>query len=151
MFCGKCGKENSEGAKYCEFCGEPIKSENREIKIPDNLKRRRQWYGIAAIILLCLLVGCIARSCLGNGEKKIIGEWHEVINGSIKNSSIVFYEDGTFTGGDEHGTYQFMNGKLVFRYKWVVSEFEFVYSYEFSGDRLFLRNEDGKEFEFVKR
>ena len=27
MFCGNCGKKNEEGAKFCKFCGSPMKDE----------------------------------------------------------------------------------------------------------------------------
>ena len=51
MFCKKCGKEISEDAKFCHYCGERIDIKNKYIvkRLGDNTKniiKNKESYGI---------------------------------------------------------------------------------------------------------
>lgn len=57
MFCPKCGKKNAEGAKFCEFCGAEIKSEEKVVlpKKPRKKLNKKHIIIIAVAIILVLL------------------------------------------------------------------------------------------------
>lgn len=57
MFCPKCGKKNIEGAKFCEFCGAEIKSEEKVVlpKKPRKKLNKKHIIIIAVAIILVLL------------------------------------------------------------------------------------------------
>lgn len=153
MYCDKCGNEIKSGEKFCSQCGTEIKSKE-SVEIENNLERDKVKNGkvIVGYIALVLFIGFSIFTIMyfNTSEKKIIGEWYEINRDTPSNSSIVFYEDGTFNGFGEQGTYQFMNDKLVFRYKWVVSQFEHEYTYEFNEKVLVLKDKNGNILEFSK-
>lgn len=152
MFCGKCGKENKEAAKYCGCCGARLetKTKTKETKMLLDLVEKKKWHVILIVSLICISFCVFCGIYFNRPQKKIVGEWYEISDGERDESAFIFYEDGTFTGEGEQGTYRFMNGKLVMRYGWVASKFEFTYSYKFRGKCLILTNKDGDIYEFVK-
>lgn len=65
MFCPKCGKKNKDGAKFCEFCGEEIKSEE-SIHLPKKRKFDKKNIIIIALILIIIFILCIIGVVLNN-------------------------------------------------------------------------------------
>lgn len=62
MFCGRCGKEITTGAKFCESCGAPISESERPLPShksrSDNLQmwmKKHRWVALIGILLLVYL------------------------------------------------------------------------------------------------
>lgn len=70
MFCPKCGKKNVDGAKFCEFCGAEIKSEEKVI-LPKKTRKKmsKKHIVIIAIVIALVLVLGIGGTLLSNNFK----------------------------------------------------------------------------------
>ena len=49
MFCVKCGKEVKNGAKFCGFCGAPVKAENANLA-PEQSPKERKGGGFRGVL-----------------------------------------------------------------------------------------------------
>lgn len=56
MFCTECGKEVREGAKFCPYCGKPIKMAEKKLSAE---KKRNAEKSIWAIVLRVALIVCV--------------------------------------------------------------------------------------------
>lgn len=113
-----------------------------------NMKNTVKRMEILLISCLIFLVGCGK-----SDEKKLAGTWYEIraYDGAVNyDEAITFFEDGTFYGFDEDGTYSISDGKLAVHIQWAISDFDFLFRYQFDGDTLILTDEDGDEYRYLK-
>lgn len=74
MRCSKCGKEISEQAKFCKYCGTPVQPEKQVSSAVTSLgvskKNSKKWLIIASIVIgILVLTGVIAFTIKMVGEK----------------------------------------------------------------------------------
>lgn len=74
MRCSKCGKEISEQAKFCKYCGTPVQPEKQVSSADTSLgvskKNSKKWLIIASIVIgILVLTGVIAFTIKMVGEK----------------------------------------------------------------------------------
>ena len=85
MFCGKCGTENPDDAKFCSSCGKPLgriesKSENAARPEPRSYRSRRKsnemasWLNGFFVRFMKIAAGCIALLLVFVIGKKVIAE-----------------------------------------------------------------------------
>ncbi len=163
MYCKYCGARLKDGASYCMRCGQPILEQRgrsgQEKKQPEAKKiskkvpkKVQRWCVVAVVVLISIISVAIGidtkpKGFFINPEKKLIGTWYEVReDGSIDyEDEMTFFSDGTFIGGGEDGRYSVVDGKLIFRFEWVVSKFVYTYDFYFKGNELHICQDDGEE------
>lgn len=74
MKCSKCGKEISEQAKFCKYCGTPVQPEKQvssaDVSLGVSKKNSKKWLIIASIVIgILVLTGAIAFTIKMVGEK----------------------------------------------------------------------------------
>ena len=80
MFCTECGKEVREGAKFCPYCGKPIKTAEKKRSTE---KKRSADKSIWAIVLRVALIVCV-----------IVVPWFE-LNYYVGNVAFNFFSMGS--------------------------------------------------------
>ena len=155
MFCRKCGKELSEDAMFCQYCGQRLISNSGPVG-PKTPKNKKAMYVVLAMMILAM-AGIIIFFCFSSNNKSIEGIWAYDIKAdentglSIKQSFIKadegtliwFHTDNSieYYTSNIYGTldkYSIVDGRL----KWVMPlGTTFYYDFELSHDKLILTDE----------
>lgn len=88
---------------------------------------------IGAVLVLCL-TGC------GKSHKTdsdLVGVWMDI----DEENGFVLYEDGTFSEGDDKGTYYCEDDKLVIE----IDDFKKIFQYKLADNYMTLIDEEGEE------
>ena len=81
MFCKYCGKENTEEAKFCGYCGLKLKIEERPTDLnqedgketPKELKKFSFWTTFSYIFTIIIIISSVFFSAIGSFEGDFIG------------------------------------------------------------------------------
>ena len=95
MFCGKCGKENPDWAKYCKYCGavlRPAASAQKEPEKPIDKKKKKNFIPLIILDLILIAILIIVM---------IFFVWRNKSEGSDVDETVIAEWD--FTGQRESG------------------------------------------------
>lgn len=172
MFCGKCGKQIADGAKFCPYCGAAQEASGRPAPMPDNgsgpaqekspaaapggavsaQSKRKYLVAILAVAAVVLVVVLLVRS--RSMEAMLPGEWADV--NDEETVSLILDKDGTGTipsgyMGDVNLTWSVSNKKdLKINALFVSMNLEDVRFSRKNGHRCMYFTYDGDEYCYVK-
>ena len=123
MYCGQCGREIKDTAKFCPYCGSQvyvITSNNKYSAAKKN--RMLLCVGLAMIIVVAVVIGIMVKAYLdGKIENRIIGSWAYAVQDyktgeycvkNEKNYIYTFNKDGTFRHNGVTGIYEIYEDRI---------------------------------------
>ncbi len=100
MYCSKCGKQISDGSRFCQYCGDECVCFNqRQMQVPAKTAAtahpmRKGLVEFAAFIGISAIIVIIAIFSYGSpAEKQLVGQWESTIDDGSK--YMEFFSDGT--------------------------------------------------------
>lgn len=153
-FCPYCGEKLQGKSVFCGKCGNRITALSdiaKEVVTKEPETKGRRKYIVIAIIVICIFAGIFART--NSAEYRIVGTWTEIgENERARETTFVFYEDGTLYNDGVNGNYVFGDGTITmslsngwdtytetFQYK--MKGKQLILTYEETGDSITLRKQ----------
>lgn len=123
MYCGRCGREIKDTAKFCPYCGNQVAVAPAAVSHPGTKNRKMLIIiGFGLVVIAAVMIGIMVKIYLGGKiENRIVGSWAPAVRdyntGEYRiekemHNIYIFGEDGTFQKNGTTGTYEIYDDRI---------------------------------------
>ena len=123
MYCGRCGREIKDTAKFCPYCGSRVAVAPAAVSNQGTKNRKMLIIiGFGLVVIAAVVIGIMVKIYLGGKiENRIVGSWAPAVRdyntGEYRiekemHNIYIFGEDGTFQKNGTTGTYEIYDDRI---------------------------------------